>query len=366
MILVMTEPDRVDADDEALSGAEGRERIIRVAAEEFGEAAARRFDQVLRVFDEWDQHRHPDEGLRERKKRMTRQRISDVASALFLARGFDNVTVAEIADRVGVSEKTIYNYFPSKESLVFDQAEEQIERLTAAIRERPAGSSPVGAFVTALKTEIGDIAVMLGEAGDVLPAFTEMIHSTPALRAAWGEHRQAAVAAVAEALAGEFGVDPRDPEPLIAARAMVSLVELFHDSQTRHLTDGLAGRELQAAVEADLDRGARLVEGGLWLVHVMIEGRRTKDQVREATAAVEQARKQVTAAVREARRSWHERGVVDRDAILAAAHEARLAGRQARHAARTARDSARETAREAREAARDTAREARAGERRMR
>lgn len=348
----MAERDLFDADDEALAGPEGREQVVRLLAQEFGQPTARRFGQVLRAFDEWDHSRHPDEGLRERKKRMTRQRISDVASALFLARGFDNVTVAEIADRVGVSEKTIYNYFPNKESLVFDHADDQIERLTAAIAARQPGSSPVGAFVAALNADIEGFAATLGDARDLLPAFAEMIHSTPALRAAWGEHRQRAVAAVSQALAEEFGVDPRDPEPLISARALVSLQELTYDSQNRHAADGLSGDELQAAVEADLERGSRLVEGGLWLVHVMIEGRRTKDQVREATAAVEQARKQVAAAMREARRTWREQGVVDRDAIVAAAREARLAGRQARQAAENARGAARETAREAKAAGR--------------
>jgi hypothetical protein len=109
---------------------------------------------------------------------------------------------------------------------------------------------------------------------------------------------------------------------------------------------------LQAAVEADLERGARLLEGGLWLVNVMIGGRRTKEQVLEATAAVDLARQQVTAAMREARRTWRDQGVVDREAILAAAREARVAGRQARQAAQSARGAAREAAREAKAARR--------------
>jgi hypothetical protein len=84
----------------------------------------------------------------------------------------------------------------------------------------------------------------------------------------------------------------------------------------------------------------------------MIGSRKTKDQVREAAVAVELAGRQVTAAVREARRTWHEQGVVDREAIMAAAREAQLAGRQARQAARDAREAARDAAREARAAGR--------------
>jgi AcrR family transcriptional regulator len=63
------------------------------------------------------------EGLRERKTRLTRQRISDTATAMFLERGFDAVTVAEVARACDVSEKTVFNYFPTKESLVLDQEE---------------------------------------------------------------------------------------------------------------------------------------------------------------------------------------------------------------------------------------------------
>ena len=61
------------------------------------------------------------DGLREHKKRATRQRISDVATALFISHGFDAVTVAEIAANANISEKTVYNYFPNKELLVYDQ-----------------------------------------------------------------------------------------------------------------------------------------------------------------------------------------------------------------------------------------------------
>jgi hypothetical protein len=62
------------------------------------------------------------EGLRERKKHRARQRISNVATALFLAEGFDNVTVARIAEVSEVSEQTVFNYFPTKESMFFDRS----------------------------------------------------------------------------------------------------------------------------------------------------------------------------------------------------------------------------------------------------
>ena len=85
--------------------------------------------QARRAHEAWRGGQHPDEGLRERKRRLTRQLISDAATVMFAIHGFDNVRVAEVADRVGVSEKTIYNYFPTKESLVLDSADETIERV---------------------------------------------------------------------------------------------------------------------------------------------------------------------------------------------------------------------------------------------
>jgi AcrR family transcriptional regulator len=168
---------------------------------------------LWRRLDEWDQHRGPHEGLRERKKRETRQRVSDVATALFLARGYDNVRVSEIADKVGVSEKTIYIYFPTKEALVYDQAEEQLLKLAAALRDRPAGTSPTVAVAMALKADIRGLSQALpaGEEAmriEFLKAFSAMIHDTPALRAAWGEHRHNMVEAFTALLAQEAGVDP--------------------------------------------------------------------------------------------------------------------------------------------------------------
>jgi len=68
-------------------------------------------------------------GLRERKKHRARQRISNVATALFLAEGFDNVTVARIAEVSEVSEQTVFNYFPTKESMFFDRSDPTSRRL---------------------------------------------------------------------------------------------------------------------------------------------------------------------------------------------------------------------------------------------
>ncbi len=85
--------------------------------------------------------RHPEEQpLRVRKKIQTRQRIADAAAGLFASKGYDAVTVAEIARLADVSEQTVYNFFPSKELLVLDEDAAFEALLVGMIRERPAGT----------------------------------------------------------------------------------------------------------------------------------------------------------------------------------------------------------------------------------
>lgn len=75
----------------------------------------------------------------ERGGPLTRRKISDVATALFLDRGFDTVTVAEVARQAGVSSVTVFKHFPRKEDLLFDRVEDALAILHSAVRERPAG-----------------------------------------------------------------------------------------------------------------------------------------------------------------------------------------------------------------------------------
>src|SRR6202451_3072540 len=77
----------------------------------------------------------PVEGLRARKKRLMRQQLSDTATRMFVERGFDAVRVAEVAEACGVSEKTVFNYFPTKESLVLDRLEVTIASLRVGLAE---------------------------------------------------------------------------------------------------------------------------------------------------------------------------------------------------------------------------------------
>src|SRR5918992_2933375 len=97
-----------------------------------------------------------NEGLRERKKRAAREAIAATARRLFAERGFDTVTVAEIAAAAEVSEKTVFNHFPTKEDLAFAGREEGLRRLVADITERPPGASVLDVFRALTTTVIDD------------------------------------------------------------------------------------------------------------------------------------------------------------------------------------------------------------------
>ena len=80
-------------------------------------------------------------GLRERRKQETRRLVSDIATHLFVARGFDEVTISQVAEAAGVAKMTVTNYFPRKEDLVFDRAEAVIGHLAGVVAARAPGES---------------------------------------------------------------------------------------------------------------------------------------------------------------------------------------------------------------------------------
>ena len=157
-------------------------------------------------------------GRRERKKAATRKAISDAATVLFIERGFDNVSIREIAEQADVSPTTVFAHFPQKEALVFDEDEEQRDRLVAAVRDRSSGTS----ITTALRDfYAAEIATNVAEHGDeVARRFMAFLDDTPALRdyaaRMWVRHEDALAAQIAT----EFGL----PEPSNEIRAYARFV----------------------------------------------------------------------------------------------------------------------------------------------
>jgi len=311
---VVEPAEHAEADNPADLGPEGDplgdpfsdDRIHQLLVTELGDDLADSFRRARRAQEAIEERRHPHEGLRERKRRMMRQRISDVATIMFATRGFDNVKVSAIADVVGVSEKTIFNYFPTKESMVLDWADEAVESVARMLREQPPGESLTETVVRAMKRDMESFDAVPDELAEFMPRFGELIDSTPALRAAWGYMYSRIVTVAREELAARAEVDPRDPEPTIAARALTGLSEVAFESRVRWIEAGLRGPELRDAVHADLDRAARLLETGLWSFNLLTHGRRTRQQVLDAAKAAEDARAQVVDALRQARTAWRQ------------------------------------------------------------
>jgi AcrR family transcriptional regulator len=292
-------------DEEPFERGAGDEVLDRLISDEMGEAIAEVMRTARRAQEAWHRRAHPDEGLRERKRRLTRQLISDAATTLFATRGFDNVKVSQVADRVGVSEKTIYNYFPTKESMVLDTADEAVERMARALRERGPGESLTEAVVRAIKADTARFDQAPDALIEFIPLFGAMIDSTPALRAAWLELHDRLARVARDELAAQAGVDPQDPEPTAAGRALAGLAEVAMESRMRRIRDGLRGAALRDAVTGDLDRAARLLETGLWSFNLP-RGQRAKQQAAEAARSAEEARTQVLKALRQARAAWSE------------------------------------------------------------
>jgi AcrR family transcriptional regulator len=186
-----------------------------------------------------------NEGLRERKKRATRDAIAAAARRLFAERGFDAVTVAEVAVAADVSEKTVFNHFAAKEDLVFAGGDTRLTQLQAAIAERPAGTSVLDVFRANSEAMLDTVAAGEGDDRLVVP---RIVRDSPTLQkrlaAGWEDEVAALVAAVAQAT----GADEDDLVPAVVARTLAwTLITIF-----RVAFDGLLAGEDPAQLAARL------------------------------------------------------------------------------------------------------------------
>ncbi|MGA2969572.1 MAG: TetR/AcrR family transcriptional regulator [Acidimicrobiales bacterium] len=254
--------------------------------------------------------RHEDEGLRERKKRLMRQQISDTATSMFLDRGFDDVRITEIAAACNVSEKTIYNYFANKEALILDREEEMASEIRRTLGPGAAKISPVVATVEVLKSQMDDLFSHWegSERQDMtmIRRFVDLIEQTPALRTAQVDMMDRLAQIAAESMAARAGVDPEDPEPQIAANALVGLWRIFSRAIVKYSSEKTTPSAVRAAVLDEVERAARLIDTGLWSFGMAVQGANGREQIRVATEASNEARRQVVTAIKEARTAWHQ------------------------------------------------------------
>jgi len=202
-------------------------------------------------------------GLRERKKQQTRERIAETARRLFAERGFEGVTVAEIARAAEVAEKTVFNYFPTKEDLVYWRLESFEEELLETIRRRAPGESILAAFSRFILRQRGLLAAPDPEAGERLAAITRMISESPALRAReqriFGRYTDSLAGLIAE----ETGARPGDARPRVAANAMMGVHRTLVDFARERIVAGMERDRLARDVRARTKQALELLEEGL-------------------------------------------------------------------------------------------------------
>lgn len=159
-------------------------------------------------------------GRRERKKQQTRQLISDVARRLFVERGFVTVTVADVADAADVSVNTVYNYFPTKEDLVFDREEETVDLPSYWVRERGPGVSAAEAVLAGLRRDVTERSPWVGLKDD-WHKLLRMVQEAASLRARLLHIQYRTADRLTETLRAEVDAPPEDPLPeLVAVQLM--------------------------------------------------------------------------------------------------------------------------------------------------
>ncbi|MFE9633489.1 TetR family transcriptional regulator [Streptomyces sp. NPDC006463] len=200
-------------------------------------------------------------GLRENKKLRTRHRLAATALELFLERGFDAVSVADVAAAAEVSKPTLFRYFPSKEDLVLDRFADHQDEVARIVRDRPAGQGPVGAVHAHFLEALGrrDPITGLCDHPDVL-AFQRLLYSTASLESRLALYTAREVELLAAALEAESA------PPLTARLAALHLVAVRHElgrENFRRIEAGRSADDAYPAAVADADAAFVMLSGGL-------------------------------------------------------------------------------------------------------
>jgi AcrR family transcriptional regulator len=200
-------------------------------------------------------------GLRERKKLQTRDTIRETAQRLFGERGFDSVTVAEVARAAGVSEGTVFNYFQTKEDLFYGQMEEFEAELVSAVRDRPEGESVLKAFRRFVLERSERLASE--EVADIVATAARIIAGSAALQAREREIWDSYTSALAAVIAEEARASDDPVVPLVVANALMGIQRALVEHVRASVLTGLHGPELLADVKSKWRRAFARLERGL-------------------------------------------------------------------------------------------------------
>jgi AcrR family transcriptional regulator len=197
-------------------------------------------------------------GLRERRKQETRQAISDIATQMFVDRGFDGVTIAEVADAAGVAKMTVTNYFPRKEDLVFDRAETIERHLADVIAARAPGESMLAAIRRDYAEAVARADVTLGLSS---PAFAGMILGSPVLVSRAREMLDRRERVLGDAIAAETGTD--NPQQRLVAALLASVHRVLAAEASQRSLAGQPREQVCAVLAGAATRAFDLLEPSL-------------------------------------------------------------------------------------------------------
>ncbi|XVQ11724.1 TetR/AcrR family transcriptional regulator [Spirillospora sp. CA-255316] len=212
----------------------------------------------MRHAEEPEVARGASSGLRERKKRRTRDALASAALRLFAERGYEETTIADIAAAADVSPRTFFSYFPSKEDVVFAEVDDRLEEVADRMARRPLGEPPLATIRTAIVEVIEALVSGVGEYG---PVQVRLALERPAVRAR-ALQRLMDAQEVMEELLRELCPGIGEIDAVAASGVALGGMQSVIVHCRRHGYDPLSMR-------AALDRALAVVENGLRSVDVL-------------------------------------------------------------------------------------------------
>lgn len=193
--------------------------------------------------------------LRARKRLATRQAISDAATLLFFERGFDDVTVDEIAAAADVGRMTVFNHFPRKEDMLFDRDEEGREMLREALRQRDPGIAPIEAlrlFAHRLVAERSPVVEFSARSQGLIRA----VEGSETLKARARAIRDELADVLTVALTEGAGRDAADPDARLGAALLLTTWSVAFIQAHRTFRETRDSGQASAAFLALVDKGS--------------------------------------------------------------------------------------------------------------
>jgi AcrR family transcriptional regulator len=202
-------------------------------------------------------------GLREIKKSQTREAIADAAGALFRQRGFDRVTIEDVAQAAQVSKKTVFNYFPSKEDLVFHRADDRRADLLDAVLNRPDGVSLLESFRQLCLRQTRRIDNLRRDMAPGSSDFFELVRSNPTLQRKMHEVHASLVQSLTDAIASQARVSSDDPLVATVATTLSGVQRTLFLALRKRVATGASSTSIAREHRRDVNRTFDLLQNGL-------------------------------------------------------------------------------------------------------